>query len=32
MAINEPINKRLKLSIRLNPLYISTTQWAVLKA
>jgi hypothetical protein len=32
MAINEAIDESLKLGIRLNPLYVSTTQWAVFKA
>ena len=32
MAINEAVDKALKLIIRLDPLDVSTTQWTVLKA
>uniref|UniRef100_A0A0E0FEZ2 Uncharacterized protein n=1 Tax=Oryza nivara TaxID=4536 RepID=A0A0E0FEZ2_ORYNI len=32
MAINEAVDKALKLIIGLDPLDVSTTQWTVLKA
>ncbi|RWW05070.1 hypothetical protein GW17_00031677 [Ensete ventricosum] len=31
MPINETINNNLKICVRLNLLYVSTTQWAILK-